>query len=119
MDEELGQHRLDVVSSPRPAQGLLDHHPGAMAHRGADGFGGDGRMATAGEHLVKRVGEVRRSVDEGAVEVEHDGRVFQHPRLCHTAPCSLASGGVESGACSSLLKEFIELKYVMMGGLQG
>jgi hypothetical protein len=32
-------------------------------------------MATPGKHVVQGVGEVRRGVDERAVEVEHDSRV--------------------------------------------
>lgn len=101
MDEELGQHPVDIVSDARPAQGLLDHHAGAEPHGGADGLGGDRSMAVAGQHIVQGIGEVRRGVDEGTVEVEYDGGILKHPRLCHTAPCSLASGSVESGACSS------------------
>jgi hypothetical protein len=58
-------------------------------------------MAVAGQHIVQGIGEVRRGVDEGTVEVEHDGGIPKHPRLCHTVPCRLASGGVESGAGGS------------------
>jgi ribose 5-phosphate isomerase A len=96
VNEELGQHAIDVVVGAGPAQRLFDHDAGAVTDAGADGLGRDRRMTAPLQHVVKRVGEVRRGVDQGAVEIEHDGGALDHGRMSHTAACGLASGGVES-----------------------
>ena len=43
-----------------------------------------GAMPAPREHVVKRVGQVRRGIDQGAVEIEHDGGVLEHGALSHT-----------------------------------
>jgi hypothetical protein len=78
MNQELGQHPVHVVLRGRPAQGLLDHHAGAVADAGADRLRRHRCMAAPCENIVQRLGQVRRGIDQGAVEVEHDGGVLEH-----------------------------------------
>ena len=35
-------------------------------------------MPAPGEYVVERMGEVRRGVDQRAVEIEHDSGVLEH-----------------------------------------
>jgi hypothetical protein len=75
VDQELGQHRVQILFCSGPPQRLLDHDAGALADAGADRLGGYGLMPAPHQHVVQRVHQVGRRVDQGAVEVEHDGGV--------------------------------------------
>ena len=77
MNQELGQHLVDVFGGAGEAKRFLDHHPGAETDRGTNGLLRDRGVAPAGERVVQGVGEVRRRVDEGAVEIENDRRISQ------------------------------------------
>jgi hypothetical protein len=63
------------MSSDAPIR--LDHDSGAEAYSRSDGRCRDGRMPAPLKHIIQRIGEVRRGVHQGAVEVENDGRVYQ------------------------------------------
>jgi hypothetical protein len=73
MCEKLREHLIDIVTGAKPAQGLLDHHAYAEAHRRTYGCGRDRHVAAAGKRVIQRAGEIRRGVDERAVEIEDDG----------------------------------------------
>jgi len=77
VDEELGQHLIDVLGGAGAPQRFLDHHPRAEPDRRANGLLRNRGMAAASERVVQGVGEVRRRVDKRAVEVENDGRISQ------------------------------------------
>jgi hypothetical protein len=47
---------VHVLLGACPAQGLLDHHPGAVADAGANRLARHGLMPAAREHVVQRVG---------------------------------------------------------------
>jgi len=75
--EKLGQHLIDVLFGAGAPQRFLDHHTRAEADRRANGLLRNRGMAAAGEGVVQGIGEVRRGVDEGAVEIENDRRIRQ------------------------------------------
>src|SRR6476646_10555478 len=130
MNQELGQHLVDVLGGAGAPQCFLDHHPRTETDRGTDGLLRDRGIAAAGERIVQGVGEIRRRVDEGAVEIENDRGISQigarhvnflswlialtgagrpgisHPWLCKARPNFIPKGQlpVKLGD-SSLLKE--------------
>ncbi len=78
MDEELGEHRLDVLACcPKLVQALLDHGSGAKPHGLPHRLSGDAAIAPAHEHVVERVGEVWRRIHQCPVQVENDGGAGQ------------------------------------------
>jgi hypothetical protein len=56
---------------------MLDHRPRAVADEIAGGRQADGFEALLGEDRVEAPDQVRRGVDEGAVEIEGDRGAFQ------------------------------------------
>src|SRR6478752_3058088 len=135
MSQELGQHLVDVLCGAGAPQRFLDHHPRAETDRGTNGLLRDRGIAAAGKRVVQGVGEIRRRVDEGAVEIENDRRISQigarhvnflswlialtgagrpgisHPWLCKARPNFIPKGQlpVKLGD-SSLLKESAALR---------
>ena len=81
MNQELGQHRIDVVLDAGRGERRLDHDSGAASDRSASHLEPDRRVAAAAEHIIQRIGEVRRGIDKRAVEIEDDGRAFERARL--------------------------------------
>ena len=57
MNEELGQHLVDILISAGAAERVLDHHLCAEADRLADGLLRNWMVAPADQGVVKRVGE--------------------------------------------------------------
>ena len=84
VNQELGQHAVDVVLGAGAAQSLLDHDAGAVADALADGVERYRRVPAPRQHVVQRVGQVRRGIDQGAVEIENDSGVLEHGPLSHT-----------------------------------
>ena len=70
--EKFSEHLIDIVAGAKSAQGFLDHHAYTEAHRRADGCGRDPQVAVASKRVVQCAGEIRRGVDERAVEIEDD-----------------------------------------------
>ena len=97
MDQELGQHPVHVASSAGVHERLLDHDLSAVANAAADGLDRNRLEPATHEHIVKGVGQVRRGIDQGAVEIEDDGGAGEHGSTLSHASCDLASGGVEGG----------------------
>jgi ribose 5-phosphate isomerase A len=95
MRQELGEHSVHVALRADPRQRLLDHDPGAVANAAADGLDRNRCESATHEHIVKSVGQVRRGIDQRAVEIEDDGGAGEHGSTLSHAPCGLASGGVE------------------------
>ncbi len=79
MNEKVPEHGFEIAGDARSPQPLLDHDPGAHADQRAHRFGGHRRLAGARQGMVQRVGQVWCGIDEGAVQVEDDGGVLQHP----------------------------------------
>jgi hypothetical protein len=59
-------------------------------------------MAAPRQHLVQRIGQIRRGIDGCAVEIEHDGGVLEH---------GLSARALRPGKRRR--------KSVMIGGLKG
>ena len=81
MGDEILQQTVDFRGGQGAAlrgQTALDHHPRAAADHVAGGLVGDRRQAFPGQDGVEGSDQIGRGVDEGAVEVEDDGRVERH-----------------------------------------
>ena len=79
MNEKVPEHGFEIAGDARSPQppSIMTRAP--MPNQRAHRFGGHRRLAGARQGMVQRVGQVWCGIDEGAVQVEDDGGVLQHP----------------------------------------
>lgn len=84
--------RRDGIGGACRGQPLLEQAAGAVADHGADRFGSNRRAPEDRERMVEGSGQVRRGIDEGAVEIEGE-----RDRRRHAGPVPQRSGEGKPG----------------------
>jgi hypothetical protein len=93
--DEFAQHAIEVADGDRSAldlQPALDQLARARADHVARGGERDRRQALAVEHEIQRVDQVRRGIDQRAVEIEYDYAGRSHGRSRYRSERTPASG---------------------------
>src|SRR5215475_2625744 len=81
MVDERARHPGDIIGSDLAPVGLqapFDQPASAGTDHVPRGFQRNGRQSLAVEHVIEGIDQVRRGVDERAVEVENDGAIRGH-----------------------------------------
>src|ERR1043166_7267155 len=95
MRDENGEQAIEigrVERGPLPAERARQHVAGAAADHDPRLRIGHGGVAFAREHRVERGNEVGRGVDQGSVEIEHNGWLWHRGRLGRAGVGKLVAG---------------------------